>query len=330
MKFSSLSMVIALSLSSSVFAMTETKVEQTGFWLGAALGMSFLDESILAGDTKSINSSSFSSKIEFGYDFNEYVGTYSSYDFTKYRLGEDDLHIGSFGLKGKEFISDTISLYGKLGAAYPFGERNRNGLVAVVGTGLEFQLTHALATKVGLDFYNNLELRRGREADLTQVYWGLSYRFGQPETPLVITKRLEVIKEVPVEVIKEVPVEVIKIKEVVKKEKIVISSATGEKLFANNSSKLESTSSLKGPLEVLKKDPTAKITIIGYTDSRGSITYNQRMSERRAESVAKYFKDNDIDESRIITIGKGEENPVATNATVFGRAQNRRVELSIE
>ncbi len=328
MKLSSLSMMVALCLSGSVMA--EIKVEQTGLWMGAGLGFGYLDESSVVGYANKEKSGAFSSKLELGYDFNEYVGVYTSYDFTQYRLGEDDLHIGSLGLKGKEPITDVISLYGKLGAAYPFGERNRNGFVAVVGAGLEFQLTHALTAKAGLDFYNDLELRRGREADLAQVYWGLSYRFGQPKTPLVITKTVEVIKEVPVEVIEEVPVEVVKIKEVVKKEKIVISSATGEKLFANNSSKLESTGSLKGPLDVLKKDPTAKITIIGYTDSRGSARYNQRMSECRAESVAKYFKDNGIDKSRIITMGKGEANPVATNRTAFGRAQNRRVELSIE
>ncbi|OCH43073.1 OmpA family protein [Aliivibrio fischeri] len=320
MKLSSLSMIVVLCLSGSVMA--ETKVEQTGLWMGVGLGSGFLDESSVVGDANKEKSGAFSSKIELGYDFNEYVGLYTSYDFAQYRLGEDDLHIGSFGIKGKEAITDTIDLFGKLGAAYPFGERNRNGFVGVIGAGLEFQLTHAVSVKVGLDFYNDLALRRERKADLAQVYWGLNYRFGQPKTPLVIIKTVEVIKEVPVEVVK--------IKEVVKKEMIDIPSATDEKLFASNSSVLESTSSLKGPLNVLKKDPTVKIIIIGYADSSGSAKYNQKISERRAESVAKYFKENGIDKSRIITMGKGETNPVATNKTAFGRAQNRRVELFIE
>ncbi len=70
-----------------------------------------------------------------------------------------------------------------------------------------------------------------------------------------------------------------------------------------------------------------RIVVVGYTDDRGSETMNQRLSERRADSVKTYFVSKGIDSSRITSIGRGESNPIATNSTVDGRAQNRRIEL---
>ncbi|HUH86872.1 MAG TPA: OmpA family protein [Pusillimonas sp.] len=68
---------------------------------------------------------------------------------------------------------------------------------------------------------------------------------------------------------------------------------------------------------------------VGHTDSIGTEQYNQGLSERRANSVKKYLVSKGIDANRIYTEGKGELQPVASNATREGRAQNRRVEIEI-
>lgn len=68
-------------------------------------------------------------------------------------------------------------------------------------------------------------------------------------------------------------------------------------------------------------------TIEGHTDSRGSDAYNQKLSQRRAESVRQYLVDKGVPASRLDAIGKGESSPIADNATAEGRAQNRRVLL---
>lgn len=70
------------------------------------------------------------------------------------------------------------------------------------------------------------------------------------------------------------------------------------------------------------------ILIEGYTDSVGNDAYNLKLSERRAEAVKQYLVDKyGIDPNRLIARGGGESNPVASNSTEEGRAQNRRVEI---
>jgi outer membrane protein OmpA-like peptidoglycan-associated protein len=71
------------------------------------------------------------------------------------------------------------------------------------------------------------------------------------------------------------------------------------------------------------------IEVAGHTDSVGSDTYNQQLSERRANSVASYLSGHGVTRTRMVTIGAGEGHPVASNETDQGRAQNRRVEITI-
>ncbi len=71
------------------------------------------------------------------------------------------------------------------------------------------------------------------------------------------------------------------------------------------------------------------IEVAGHTDSVGSDAYNQQLSERRANSVAAYLSGRGVSNARVVTIGAGEAHPVASNDTDAGRAQNRRVEITI-
>ncbi|WP_170364292.1 OmpA family protein [Ruegeria arenilitoris] len=75
--------------------------------------------------------------------------------------------------------------------------------------------------------------------------------------------------------------------------------------------------------------PNSNVQIIGHTDSDGEAGYNQILSERRANAVADVLQANGVSYARIATIGRGENQPIASNLTPEGKAQNRRVEIVI-
>jgi OOP family OmpA-OmpF porin len=68
----------------------------------------------------------------------------------------------------------------------------------------------------------------------------------------------------------------------------------------------------------------------GHTDSVGSSKNNKSLSEARALSVKSYLVENGVDEFRLSSAGFGQENPVASNDTKTGRAENRRVEINLK
>jgi len=77
----------------------------------------------------------------------------------------------------------------------------------------------------------------------------------------------------------------------------------------------------------MNDNPQQNFEVQGHTDSVGSDAYNLGLSERRAASVANYLESKGVNGSRMTTVGYGEKNPVASNDTEEGRAQNRRVEV---
>lgn len=80
---------------------------------------------------------------------------------------------------------------------------------------------------------------------------------------------------------------------------------------------------------VLNKYNQTLINVFGHTDSTGSDSYNQALSQRRANSVSAYLSTRGVSPQRMIAQGYGESRPVADNGTETGRAQNRRVEIQI-
>src|SRR5262245_19343795 len=79
----------------------------------------------------------------------------------------------------------------------------------------------------------------------------------------------------------------------------------------------------------LSRHPNVRVDIIGHADAVGSDAYNQELSERRARSVGAALIDDGVQWQRISASGRGEWEPIATNASEWGRAQNRRVEISV-
>ena len=74
--------------------------------------------------------------------------------------------------------------------------------------------------------------------------------------------------------------------------------------------------------------PGTDVEVIGHTDNSGSAAYNQDLSQRRAVSVANVLRESGVPNGRIAAYGRGEDQPIASNLTVEGRAQNRRVEIT--
>ncbi|PQZ95318.1 MULTISPECIES: OmpA family protein [Pseudomonas] len=105
----------------------------------------------------------------------------------------------------------------------------------------------------------------------------------------------------------------------------------GDVLFATNKSDLKSSGlvNINKLAQFLQENPDRQVIVEGYTDSTGSDSYNQSLSERRAASVQVALIKMGVNPSRIVTAGYGKEYPVADNGSVSGRAMNRRVEVTI-
>lgn len=102
-------------------------------------------------------------------------------------------------------------------------------------------------------------------------------------------------------------------------------------LFAVNSAVLggDSEYALVEFAGVMGDYPETAIVVQGYTDSTGSEEYNQKLSERRAQSVFNFMIGQDIYPERMYSVGYGESHPLDDNATLAGRDRNRRVEILI-
>ena len=105
----------------------------------------------------------------------------------------------------------------------------------------------------------------------------------------------------------------------------------GNITFATDSAEI--VSNFYAPLNNLassfKQFNQNSIEIVGFTDSTGSRQYNMDLSQRRAQSVATYLTAQGVDGTRLSTRGAGPDQPIASNATADGRAQNRRVEVNL-
>jgi outer membrane protein OmpA-like peptidoglycan-associated protein len=108
---------------------------------------------------------------------------------------------------------------------------------------------------------------------------------------------------------------------------------SGGVLFASAKSDLlpAAQANLAQVAEALSKsDPDSKITVAGYTDSQGGLSYNQDLSQRRAESVRAFLVSHGVAPDRITAQGFGPAQPIADNASPEGRADNRRVEIVVQ
>jgi len=105
----------------------------------------------------------------------------------------------------------------------------------------------------------------------------------------------------------------------------------GNVTFATNSSDLSPAffDVLNSVGKVLAEYEKTVVEVAGHTDSTGTDSYNQALSERRANSVSAYLRSQGVISQRLITVGMGEARPVADNSSDAGRQANRRVEITM-
>lgn len=105
----------------------------------------------------------------------------------------------------------------------------------------------------------------------------------------------------------------------------------GNVTFATDSSDLSPAffDVLNSVSKVLEEYEQTVVEVAGHTDSTGSNSYNQSLSERRANSVSSYLQGHGVIPERLITLGMGETRPIADNSSAAGRQANRRVEITM-
>jgi OOP family OmpA-OmpF porin len=106
---------------------------------------------------------------------------------------------------------------------------------------------------------------------------------------------------------------------------------SGDTNFEFNKSKLlpNAYNVLDSLISTMKAHTNYKWEIGGYTDGIGSVNYNKKLSQQRAQSVVDYLVSKGVDRNNLKIVGYGKDNPIATNETVEGRSMNRRVEIKL-
>lgn len=102
-------------------------------------------------------------------------------------------------------------------------------------------------------------------------------------------------------------------------------------LFATDSATVQGAiqNDLYAVADNVNRYPETRVEVVGHTDNTGSAAYNQDLSDRRAAAVASILRGAGVSGARIVSYGRGESMPVASNLTPEGKAQNRRVEILI-
>ena len=290
-----------------------------GFWVGGALGMGYVG----SADAGSFNgqTSAPSAKLDAGYDFNQYVGAYASYDFM-HNLGGSNLNLATVGVKGNLPLTQKLSAFAKVGATYIYSDDKNfadnafhmksDSFSATGGLGLSYQITNALSTQIGADYYQNLRTSKGH-ADLTQAYWGMTYKFGQPATPVIVTNNVEVVKEVAVEA--QIPT----------RSSYVLPYQNGEtKLNAYGRYNLGEIAA------TMQANPEVNAQIIGRTDNVGGQAINDKVSAERAANVASFLEANGIDASRLTVSSVANTNPIKTDKADSTNYVQRSVQIILK
>ncbi|WP_428772487.1 OmpA family protein [Vibrio sp.] len=162
-------------------------------------------------------------------------------------------------------------------------------------------------------------------ATLHTLSLGLHWRFGRSAEP--ISRQQQPVPELMPVAVATVPqlAEIITVKEY----SLELGGSDSTVYFKFDSAELMPAMAerLQPMLERLSHYPSAALVIESHTDSKGSDSYNQKLSERRGDSVKSYFAEQGIDSERISVQAFGESKPLVSNDSAENRAMNRRVKL---
>ncbi len=285
-------------------------------YVGAKAGKSWLDDACTGSATCDDEDSTVGAFV--GYEMWDFLSIEAGYDylgkFTGAGLDDDKVEAYTLAPKLSLPITDAIALYGKFGGAYvDYGNEDDYSYLGAVGIefGTNQNVNIRLEYQTITDANNDIVRAEANSATL-----GVVYKFGGSEEvaePVVVEEMVEEVVE-PVVVTKTFSAQ-----------------RLGTESFELNSTKLnaESKAKLDELVKFLNEYPQANVEVVGYTDASGAASYNQTLSEKRAQSVADALTAKGVDASRISARGEGENNPIASNKTSEGRQMNRRVEITV-
>lgn len=222
------------------------------------------------------------------------------------------------------YLQNNFSIYGRLGAAYWNMEKtpassnklDESGFSPLGEVGVNYNFTQSVGLSVGYQYIDGIGSSETGKYDSHGVMLGVTYTFGDKAQPVLVETMPEPVQEVVIETEPEVftfPSKIIKV------------------TFGNDSSQLSASSiePLSEVATVLNTYPQSRVVIVGHADSTGSSTYNQVLSEKRAQTVVTQVIELGVSPEQVNYRGEGESCPVADNSTVEGRTENRRVEVTI-
>ncbi|GLT19628.1 membrane protein [Vibrio zhanjiangensis] len=225
------------------------------------------------------------------------------------------------------YLQDNLSLYGRLGVARWDMDKRQPSLHSLEATGISplgevgmrYSFIPSLSLSVGYQYIDNIGASNTGKYDSNTVMASLSYTFGRKaqSAPEQTTATVES-NSVSEDAVVGAPPQ-------------IFNTKTFRINFAVNSDTLSDghAQQLDEVFSILNAYPQSEAIIVGYSDSSGSDEYNQTLSERRAQQVMNLLIDLGVSSDRLVVRAKGESNPVTSNSTVEGRANNRRVEIII-
>ncbi|SDR85835.1 OmpA family protein [Pseudomonas oryzae] len=220
-------------------------------------------------------------------------------------------HFGAPGVGLRPYVSGGVA-HQSIGQADRSGRNNST--FANVGTGLKYYFTENVFAKASVDGMYNID--QGDSEWMAGVGVGLNFGGGSAPAPAPVAEPAPVVEPAPVA--EPVP-EVVRVELDVKFD------------FDKAQVKSESYGDIKNLADFMNQYPQTSTTVEGHTDSVGTDAYNQKLSERRAAAVRDVLVNQyGVAAGRVSSVGYGESQPVADNATEAGRAVNRRVEAEVE
>ena len=309
MKKTFLVLPLALLVSGAVNAATDNP-----FYAGARLGNSFYD---IKDSTNNIDleNKNLSGGIFAGYQITPWFAAEVGY--TNLGSATDKNSEGKFTAQGADLvgkysyaINDKIDVFAKLGVFYyDWNAKNGatgsdNGFASTAGVGAEYYINNNVSTRVEYQYYKDVG-----GADIQFAGVSLAYHWGAPAP--VVAPEVVYVDQVSVATIEEL--------------KLTVPFAfDSTQITAGDASKL-------APFEErLNAYPDATITVVGHTDSTGPEAYNQKLSQERAEAVASALRTHlNVGADRVLSEGRGELDPIASNDTAEGRSENRRVDIIV-
>ncbi len=314
-----------IALAAALLGMTAAQASEfDGGWIGGKLGSN--SSSATGVDTKSATAYG----LEGGYNWNMgnillgVDGFADSNGKATHNPGAVNYGSRAYGLDAKLGLPSGNWLpYAKLG----YARTNGNGAAGAIGSGdahlgLGVEYKFAPHWSVAGEYTTASAKTAGVKLNNNNFTLGINYYF---DTPYVAPAVIAAAAAPAAKAAEPAPAQAETWKTLLEDKPVRIEGAN----FDTNSAKLHGVSvkKLDEVVGFADKYKDAKLEVTGHTDSRGAKAYNQKLSERRAESVKAYLVKKGVAAARITTKGYGFDQPMADNKTVDGRAQNRRVEI---